>query len=103
MQNSPGLGAAHCPSGQPCTRRRQIHSTRPRRFLSICPEPSTLDVATQAAHKLFLAGQGPMPEAYAHAHYLWYAYIGVGAVSLISLLIFIAVTKRVDAGKAEEA
>ncbi len=66
-----------------------------------CPEPSTLDAATQAAHQLALAGQGPMPEAYAHAHYLWYAYIGVGMISLIALLIFIAVTKKIDEGKAE--
>lgn len=66
-----------------------------------CPEPSTLDAATQAAHKLFLAGNGPIPEAYANAHYLWYAYVGVGMFSLISLLIFIQVTKRLDAGKVE--
>ncbi len=62
-----------------------------------------MDAATQAAHKLALAGQGPMPEAYANAHYLWYAYIGVGLVSLIALAVFINVTKRLDAGKAEAA
>ena len=66
-----------------------------------CPEPKTLDAATQAAHNLFLAGNDPIPEAYANAHYLWYAYIGVGLFSLISLLIFIQVTKRLDAGKVE--
>ena len=68
-----------------------------------CPEPSTLDAATQAAHKAALAGQGPMPEAYAHAHYLWYAYVGVGLISLIALLVFIAVTKKMDEGKAAAA
>jgi dipeptide/tripeptide permease len=66
-----------------------------------CPEPSTLDAVTQAAHQAALAGQGPMPEAYAHAHYLWYAYIGVGFISLIALLVFMAVTKKLDEGKAE--
>ncbi len=64
-----------------------------------CPEPGTLDGATQAAHRLALLGQGPMPEQYAHAHYLWYAYCGVGFISLVALLVFIAVTKKLDAGK----
>ena len=44
-----------------------------------------------------------MPEAYAHAHYLWYAYVGVGLISLIALLVFIAVTKKMDEGKAAAA
>ncbi len=65
-----------------------------------CPEPTTLTPAVQAAHKAALLGQGPMPEAYAHAHYLWYAYIGVGLISLIALLVFIAVTKKLDEKKA---
>ncbi len=68
-----------------------------------CPEPSTLEPAVQAARELALAGQGPMPEAYAHAHYLWYAYVGVGMISLIAMLIFIVVTKKIDAGKAAVA
>jgi dipeptide/tripeptide permease len=65
-----------------------------------CPEPGTLDAATQAAHQAALVGQGPMPEVYAQAHYLWYAYCGVGFISLVALLIFIGVTKRLDANKA---
>ena len=40
---------------------------------------------------------------YAQAHYLWYAYVGVGLISLTSLLIFIAVTKKMDEGKAAAA
>jgi dipeptide/tripeptide permease len=66
-----------------------------------CPEPGTLDPVTRAAHTAALAGQGPMPEVYAHAHYLWYAYVGVGLISLAALLIFIAVTKKADARKAD--
>ena len=66
-----------------------------------CPEPGTLDAATRAAHQLALVGQGPMPEAYAQAHYLWYAYIGVGLISLVALLVFIAVTRKLDAGKEQ--
>ncbi len=68
-----------------------------------CPEPGTLDDVTRAAHDLALVGNGPMPEAYAHAHYLWYAYVGVGMISLVAMLIFIGVTKRLDAGKESAA
>ncbi len=67
-----------------------------------CPEPTTLSPAVQAAHKAALLGQGPMPEAYAHAHYLWYAYIGVGMFSLVALLVFMGVTKRLDGKKNQE-
>ena len=68
-----------------------------------CPEPGTLDDATRAAHTAALAGQGPLPAAYAHAHYLWYAYAGVGLVSLVAMLVFIAVTRRLDAGRRAAA
>jgi dipeptide/tripeptide permease len=68
-----------------------------------CPEPGTLDAAQQAAHTAYLAGTGPLPAEYADAHYLWYAYVGVGMISLIALLIFIAVNKKRDAGTAEAA
>lgn len=66
-----------------------------------CPEPTTLEPAVQTAHSAALAGNGPMPEAYAHAHYLWYAYVGVGLTSLVAMLVFMAVTKKMDAKKAE--
>ena len=41
-----------------------------------------------------------MPAAYAHAHYLWYAFAGVGALSLVAMLVFIVVTRaaRREAG-----
>ena len=41
-----------------------------------------------------------MPEIYANAHYLWFAYAGVGMVSLAGLLVYIWVTNRIDARKA---
>jgi len=68
-----------------------------------CPEPGTLSETEQQAHTLYLAGQGPLPEAYANAHYLWYAYVGVGLFSFIMLLLYIFVTNRIDARKAAEA
>ncbi|HSL17264.1 MAG TPA: MFS transporter [Methylomirabilota bacterium] len=67
------------------------------------PQPSTLPPEVQAQHALALAGQAPMPEAYAQAHYLWYAYALVGLTSLVALLIYIAVTRRLDAKKTSAA
>jgi dipeptide/tripeptide permease len=61
-----------------------------------CPEPGTLPAALQAQHALALAGQGPMPAAYAQAHYLWYAYAGIGALSFLALVLFIWITGRLD-------
>jgi len=68
-----------------------------------CPEPGTLTEAVRVQHEAALAGQGPMPEVYAHAHYLWVAYAGVGFISLMLLLIYIWVTGRRDAGKPATA
>jgi dipeptide/tripeptide permease len=64
-----------------------------------CPEPSTLAPALQEQHALALAGQAPMPEVYAHANYLWFAYSGIGAASFLALLVYIWVTDRIDARK----
>jgi dipeptide/tripeptide permease len=67
-----------------------------------CPEPTTLPAAIQEQHTLALAGQAPMPEVYANAHYLWYAYAGVGLISLAGLLLYIWATNRIDARKASQ-
>jgi MFS family permease len=64
-----------------------------------CPEPGTLPQAIQDQHTAALAGQAEMPEVYANAHYLWYAYAVVGLISLVALLVYIAVTNRRDARK----
>ena len=61
-----------------------------------CPEPTTLPAAIQEQHTLALAGQAPMPEIYAHANYLWYAYAGIGVLSFLGLLLYIWVTGRID-------
>ena len=66
-----------------------------------CPEPTTLPEAIQAQHGLYLAGQGPLPEVYAQAHYLWYAYTGVGLISLLALLVYIQVIRRADRRSAQ--
>lgn len=61
-----------------------------------CPEPSTLAPAIQEQHALWLAGTAAMPAAYTQAHYLWYAYVGVGLISLLALIVYIVVTNRLD-------
>jgi hypothetical protein len=70
---------------------------------SYCPDPSRLSPELQAQHTAWLAGQAPMPAVYAHAHYLWYAFAGVGALSLVAMLVFTAVTRSIDARQAKAA
>ena len=63
---------------------------------AFCPDPKLLSEADQARRMAALAGQGAMPEAYAHAHYIWYAFFAIGVAGFLSLLVFQAVTSRVD-------
>ena len=70
---------------------------------AFCPDPSTLPADVQAQHTAWLAGQAAMPQVYAHAHYLWYAFTGVGALSLVAMIIFMAVTRAADAKKLTAA
>jgi dipeptide/tripeptide permease len=62
-----------------------------------CPDPRTLSAAEKAQRLAALKGDGPMPEAYAHAHYLWFVFVGIALVSAISLIIYGQVTRRIDA------
>ncbi|MEM9454352.1 MAG: MFS transporter [Myxococcota bacterium] len=62
-----------------------------------CPDPRTLSAADQAQRLRALAGDGPMPEAYAQAHVLWLVFVGVAVVSAISLVIYGRVVGRLDA------
>ncbi len=64
---------------------------------AFCPDPRTLPAAVRAQYHAALAGQGPMPAAYAHAHYLWYVFAGVGLTAFVALVIFDRVTARMDA------
>ena len=65
-----------------------------------CPDPSTLSEADQAMRLAALEGNGPMPEAYAHAHYLWFVFVGIAVVSAVSLVIYGRVVARIDERKA---
>lgn len=67
---------------------------------AFCPDPGSLPVAVQAQHAAWLAGQAPLPAAYARAHYLWYAFAGVGGMSFVLMLAYNAWTRRADARRA---
>jgi dipeptide/tripeptide permease len=64
---------------------------------AFCPDPRTLPELARRQHELALAGRAPMPDAYAHAHYLWYAFALVGLTSFVAMMVYIFVTRRVDA------
>lgn len=70
---------------------------------AFCPDPSRLTPELQAQHTAWLAGHAAMPSVYAHAYYLWYAFAGVGAISLVAMLVFAAVTRSLDARGAKPA
>ncbi len=64
-----------------------------------CPDPATLPEAVQQQRLLALSGQAPMPEAYAHAHYIWYVFAGIGVFAFLCLLVYRYMTDRIDRGK----
>lgn len=66
-----------------------------------CPDPRTLSEADQAQRLAALAGEGAMPEAYAHAHYIWFVFVGVAAVAAVALVAFGLVTGRERPAPAE--
>ncbi|MFH1812363.1 MAG: MFS transporter [Pseudomonadota bacterium] len=68
---------------------------------AFCPDPSTLPLAQHQAHTLALQYGTALPEAYAHAHYIWYVFAAIGAVALVCLLAFDAITRRSDARSAQ--
>lgn len=68
-----------------------------------CPDPATLPADAQAQRLAALAGQGAMPEAYAHAHYLWFAFAGVGFTAFVLLLLLRATEKRVPEAEPASA
>ena len=62
-----------------------------------CPDPRTLSESQQALYKLAIETGGPLPEAYAHAHYIWFFFVGVALVSAIALVLFGRIVARMDA------
>ena len=63
---------------------------------AFCPDPKTLSADGQAQRLAALAGNGSMPVEYAHAHYLWFTFAGVGFVALV-LLVLLRATEKPEA------
>jgi len=70
---------------------------------AFCPDPARLAPELQTQHTAWLAGQAAMPSVYAHAYYLWYAFAGVGALSLVAMVVFVTVTRAIDARQSRMA
>ncbi|HOX25133.1 MAG TPA: MFS transporter [Candidatus Krumholzibacteria bacterium] len=68
-----------------------------------CPEPTTLPDAVQQQRLRALAGDAPWPDAYAHAHYIWFVFVGVAIVSAVALIAFGVITRRLDERAARGA
>ena len=60
---------------------------------AFCPDPKTLSEADQAQRLAALAGNGSMPEAYAHAHYIWFVFVGIAAVAAVALVVYGRLTR----------
>ena len=61
-----------------------------------CPDPKTLSPEVQAQYAAAMESGGRLPEAYAHAHYIWYVFAGVGVVAFAAMLVFKFVTNAID-------
>ncbi len=66
---------------------------------AFCPDPAKMPAAVQEQRLQALANGAPMPDAWAHAHYIWYVFAGIGLLAFVCLLIYRRVTDRLDAGK----
>ena len=44
-----------------------------------CPDPATLAPEVERLRQIAITTGGPLPAAYAHAHYIWYFFTAVGA------------------------
>ncbi|MCA9693465.1 MAG: MFS transporter [Nannocystaceae bacterium] len=63
---------------------------------AFCPDPRTLSPADQAQRLAALAGDGSMPAAYAHAHYIWFVFAGVAFTAAIGLIVYGRVVAWLD-------
>ncbi|MEW6251764.1 MAG: MFS transporter [Planctomycetota bacterium] len=63
-----------------------------------CPDPTTLPAADYAQWQAATAvdATAALPAQYAHAHYIWFIFAGVGLTALVALLVFRYVTARLD-------
>jgi dipeptide/tripeptide permease len=57
-----------------------------------CPDPATLAPEIERMRQTAIATGGPLPMAYAHAHYIWYFFAVVGAVAFAAMIVFALAT-----------
>lgn len=70
---------------------------------AFCPDPEKIRAIDPAQYEQWqsaVQGQGPMPEAYAHAHYIWFVFTAIGFTAFFGLLLFKRVTRKIDERKA---
>jgi len=67
-----------------------------------CPDPKTLSPEVQQARLDAIANGTALPEAYAHAYYIWLFFAGVGIVAFLALLLFKFVTNWIDNNRARQ-
>lgn len=65
-----------------------------------CPDPKTLDPAVQQQRLDAIANGTPLPEAYAHAHYIWYVFACVGVAAFCAMMVFKISTNAIDRRRA---
>jgi dipeptide/tripeptide permease len=61
-----------------------------------CPDPGKLSPAAHAQWRAAIDSGLAMPDAYAHAHYIWYAFFALGLCAFAALMIFKLVTSAID-------
>lgn len=61
-----------------------------------CPDPATLPDAVRVQWETAIATGGPLPEAYASAHHIWFVFAAIGATAFLALLVYWFVTSQLD-------
>jgi len=61
-----------------------------------CPNPKELPPEVYAQWQTATTTGGTLPEAYAHAHYIWYVFAAIGAAAFLALLVFKFVTGVIE-------
>ena len=63
---------------------------------AFCPDPKTLTADVHALWQAAIETGTAMPEAYTHAHYIWFVYAAIGAAAFLALWVFKFVTMIID-------
>lgn len=61
-----------------------------------CPNPEMLSAEVHAQWQAAIETGAAMPEAYTHAHYIWFVFAGIGITAFVALWAFKFVTSRID-------